>query len=463
MNTIRQVVDESGAIHVLSKKIGAGGQGEVWLAEGGRRIVKLLNHGSDAERLRHQFTLVRRLDLTNLHVAKPIAVLKPPHVGYVADFLGDMVPIKVLMKAPPSDLLRWYIDTGGLRRRLKLLAHAGEALMGLHARGVIYADVSDNNVFVSEPITALESWLIDLDNLSHKSDPRRALYTRGYGAPEVVQGRAGCTSLSDAWAFAVLVWQTLTLSHPFVGDIVDNGEPEEEDNAFAGRLPWVRHSTQDQNFCSSGIQPELVMGGPPKDPKILKIRSESLLLHLARKTFEHGLNNIKARPGVASWVDALHEAADKTIVCSSCKGSFYVSETECPWCGEPCPTIIPIQIVRWQPKDENLSPECGQIVNTVLPMKLPLTNEGVVLTRRVTQGLTGVAGREGHVEIMPVDRGMRIRTLTSLAAWVAPADQTHGKLHDVSSKGRIIPGKGWMIFFEESNKTQRVALIGANA
>jgi hypothetical protein len=209
----------------------------VWLAEGGRSIVKLLRPGADAEVLRRQFAFVRRLDLGGLHVAKPIAVLKKPHVGYVAEFLGDMVSIKTLLEAPSKDLVRWHIDTGSLRRRLRLLAHAGEALLGLHAKGVVYADVSHNNVFVSEPVGAVESWLIDLDNLSHESDPRRAIYTPGYGAPEVVAGTSGCTSLSDAWAFAVLAWHTLTLHHPFIGDLVNDGEPELEDASLRGPPP----------------------------------------------------------------------------------------------------------------------------------------------------------------------------------------------------------------------------------
>lgn len=196
---LNEVTDETGAVHPLERKIGKGGQGVVWLVKGGRRVVKLLERG-DPETLRRQFLFVRRLDLSGLHVAKPLAVLKPPRVGYVAEFLGDMTPIGTLLAPPAKDLMRWHIDTGGLRRRLRLLAHAGEALLGLHGRGVVYGDVSHNNVFVSTPVTAHEAWLIDLDNLAHDSDPRRAIYTPGYGPcgrrPRVAPRRLGAPHAS---------------------------------------------------------------------------------------------------------------------------------------------------------------------------------------------------------------------------------------------------------------------------
>ena len=450
MNTIQQVIDESGAVHTLSKKIGAGGQGEVWLAEGGRRIVKLLNPRSDAEALRRQFAFVRRLDLAGLHVARPIAVLKPPHVGYVAEFLGEMVSIKALMEAPGSELLRWHIGTGGLRRRLRLLSHVGEALLGLHARGVVYADVSHNNVFVSEPVHATEAWLIDLDNLSHESDPRRAIYTPGYGAPEVVAGSAGCTSLSDAWAFAVLVWQTLTLTHPFIGDLVNDGEPEMEEEAFAGRLPWVGHSTDSRNRCSTGLPADLVLAGK--------------LVELARKTFEEGSTDRTRRTRVSDWVDRLHAAADQTVACPECSGTYFVTESTCPWCDEARPSMSPVRIARWQPTDEKVSPKGGRLVEgAVRSIQLPLTREGLVLTRRVTEGITGIGGRAPHVEIAPVDRGVSVRAHPGCTAWVAPVGKAEQERHDVSGRARIIPPNGWMVFFEEPDKPQRVAVIGRSA
>ncbi len=437
---IQRVTDETGAVHTLTRRIGAGGQGEVWLAEGGRRIVKLLDRRGSADAMRRQFAFVRRLDLGGLHVARPIAVLRPPHVGYVAEFLGDMVSIKALIEAPPTGLLQWHIDTGGLRRRLRLLAHAGEALAGLHGRGVVYADVSHNNVFVSEPVAALEAWLIDLDNLSHASDPRRAIYTPGYGAPEIVTGSGGCTTLSDAWAFAVLVWQALTLTHPFVGDLVNDGEPELEERAFAARLPWVGHSTDDSNACSTGLPPDLVMAGR--------------LVDLARRTFEDGLSDRIRRPGVSEWVDRLHAAADQTVRCGECGGTYFVTESCCPWCDEPRSVVVPIRIARWHP-------DKGLIQGAVRIGQLPLTTtEGLVLPRRVTEGLSGPSAREPHVEIKLVDRGMSVRAAPGRDAWVAPISKAHEQRHSVAGRGRIVPAHGWMVFFEEPGQAQRVAVLG---
>lgn len=440
------VIDENGTRHTLTKCIGKGGQGEVWLTEGGRRIVKLHGGPQAPEVTRRQFLFVRRLDLRGLHVARPIAVLAPPAIGYVAEFLGDMMSIRELMGAPANEaLVAWHVRTGGLRRRLRLLAHAGEALLGLHGRGVVYADVSDNNVFVSSPVEAHEAWLIDLDNLAYESDPRRTFYTPGYGAPEVVGRRAGCTTLSDAWAFAVLVWRVLTLGHPFVGDWVDEGEPELEDEAMAGELPWVGCEEDDRNHCSTGLPPDLTVG--------------NLLFGLARRTFESGRTDRMMRPGVAEWVDALHVTADQTLTCPECAATYLVSAPACSWCDAGRAEELPLRLVRWDP-------ERGVVRNAVDLRSVPISTFRTALTRRTTEGLGGLPGRDAHVELTLVDRGVSVRGLDGRPAWVGRLDPESGAavdVHDATARARIVPRRGWVVFFDDPTKPQRVGLLGGAA
>jgi hypothetical protein len=72
-----------------------------------------------------------------------------------------------------------------------------------------------------------------------------------------------------------------------------------------------------------------------------------------------------------------------------------------------------------------------------------------VLSRRVTEGQTGVAGRAPHVELAPVPRGVLVRAAAGCTAWVSPIDNADSERHEVSGRGRIIPSNGWMVFFEE--------------
>ncbi|HYV44234.1 MAG TPA: serine/threonine-protein kinase [Myxococcaceae bacterium] len=435
------LIDESGGRHLVTQCIGRGGQGEAWLTKGGRRIVKLFARARDAEAVRRQLTFVKRLDLSGLHVARPLAILKPPLVGYVAEFLDDMAPLKSLLEAPASGLLRWHLDGGGLRRRLRLLAHAGEALRGLHGQGVVYADVSHHNVFVSRPAGEVEAWLIDLDNLTHESDPSRAIHTPGYGAPEVVAGASGCTTLSDAWSFAVLTWQTLTLTHPFVGDLVNDGDPDLEVKAFAGELPWTGHSTDRSNACAAGLPPEHVLA--------------TRLMELARKTFEDGLRDPKRRPGVSAWVERLHTAADLTVACAGtgCSGTYFVTEPSCPWCGDPLPPIEVVQFQRWAP-DQGLVEGLDRLPH------LPLTAEGLRLSARLTQARSGLEGRAVHVELRRVEKGIKVQARPGFEAWVAPVGRALEERHPVTERGRVVPARGWMVLFEDPHQPQRVAVLG---
>lgn len=404
------VVDENGTRHTLRTCLGAGGQGEAWLTKAGRNVVKILAPGRRAEDLKRRIARVKRADLSDLHVAKPLALLRPPHVGYVAEFLADMHPIANLLRPPQTgSKVGWYRDTGGLRRRLRLLAHTGEALHGLHAKGFSYGDVSHANVFVSAPVQATEAWLIDLDNLTTESDPANNVYTPGFGAPEVVSGRDGATSLSDAWGFAVLTLQTLALVHPFVGDMVEEGEPELEEAAFAGNLPWIDEPADARNRCSRGLDRSIVL-------------SKHLRAHAAA-TFGPGRTDRMQRTSVAKWTETLHVAADRTLLCAACSSTFFEGRGTCPWCQAAAPRIHQVEVRRWEPGKGLVAPlkEAAGIVGT-----LPWSGGAMEISRRITHGETGLAGRRLGLSLEPSPDGVCVRAPAGSVYAVAKASDDAG-------------------------------------
>lgn len=319
------VRDEYGRVLPLIRKIGSGGQAEVWASEGRIAVKRMHSHTPrTARRLRSRIDVVRRLDLDGVPVARPMDLLASPDTGYTMELLEEMVAIQRLA-APPSgaDVLGWYAETGGLRRRLRLLARAADALASLHAKGVVYADPSPANIMVSASARHEEVRLVDVDLLHTESAPLEIGGTPGYAAPELRAERSGVTCSSDAYAFAVITFEVLSLLHPFLGEQVEDGEPEMLQLAYDAKLPWIDHTTDRSNRTPYGM-PRTAVLAPD-------------LITLARRTFQDTVNSPRSRPAVAEWRTALHAAADMTLTCVACPQAYHVRRDECPWCGTPAP------------------------------------------------------------------------------------------------------------------------------
>lgn len=335
--TFIKVEDDFGNRYTLTGKSWEGGQGKVIVDSTGRFVIKLLEHHDNpviTERIRKQIRNVRLMPLSDLPVAKPISILKPPAVGYVMEYLTGMEPLTALID-PPLDvprensdkLIGWYIKTGGLKRRLDLLARLATVLNRLHSKGLAYGDLSPNNVFVSSSLEHTEVYLIDLDNLCYESSSSESfIHTKFFAAPEVFTHVHGIDTLSDAFSLAVIVFETLALGHPLMGDMVVYGDPDLELSAQEGKLPWIFHSSDNTNLSNNVLPKELVF-------------SEGLF-KLLRSTFEDGLVNRKARPGAGQWEKGLHAAARFTITCPTCKWSYFHRSQNCPWCGNRHPDYL---------------------------------------------------------------------------------------------------------------------------
>jgi serine/threonine protein kinase len=349
-----EVCDADGNIHYLQKKpLGQGGQGVVMRTRNPHIAVKLIGtmqldaqsqvpDPKKQEALRRRIEDVRTLPVSHLNLAQPISMLID-HVGYTMRLLNGMVPMRSLIAEPGEKMVgAFYQRTGGVCRRIKLLANTATLLARLHAVPLVYADISPNNVFISGTIDANEVWLIDLDNLDYPCINTPSVYTPSFGAPEVVTGKANVTTLSDCYSFAVLAFYVLAQVHPFIGDYVENGDWGDDDDvdreqlAFQGDVPWIEDCDDDSNWTENGIPRHIVLSPPVRD--------------LFRRTFGAGRKDRTLRPSMTEWADVLRRAADRIVSCKDCGSSFDVTTANCPFCASSsCPTFIHMQVNRWDP------------------------------------------------------------------------------------------------------------------
>lgn len=455
MSKEKFVVDANGVRYELTELLGQGGQGAVYAVRDGRLAVKLVTGcpKRDRERLRNQLTHVRRLPIGDLSLAKPLELLRPPHTGYVMELLTGMVPIQRLFSPPKGESagVEWYLRTGGLRRRLRVLARAAQTLARLHGKGLAYSDPSPANIFISEAPDFAEVWFIDTDNLRYESSPGSlaGVFTRGYGAPELVQGKSGVTTLTDMHAFAVLAFQALTLAHPFIGDFINDGEPELEEQALAGLIPWIDDVNDDCNRATFGVPRKQVLS------KGLSLAFE--------QAFGAGRVTPSERPGAAVWAERLFNAADATIDCPRCRGTFYFTEPRCTWCEAERPTFATASFSLWDP---NLGEDGGFITKPHCSQRrLRTVGHGAVtatcpfvVTRRLAFDYHGPGADEPVVEASLLQDEISFRSLDDKSyPLVSPVS---GRRKVVSARPQTAPLKhdqaSWSLHLGEMDRRHRV-------
>lgn len=332
------VVDSKNSSYEVLEKLGEGSQGVTYLLKDKKHIVKLFNKCFDDNVTKSKINFLMNLGLDKKVFAIPLSQITQPKNGYIAEFASGMIPMSSLkLGTESSNLTEWYLSTGGLLKRYNVLIRLAALLRALHSKGLAYCDLSPNNVFISERPDADNVFLIDLDNLRYKTSIVNNIYTPFYGAPEVISNNAPNTTMSDSYSFAVMAYEMLTLNHPLIGDYVADGEPEKEELALAGKLPWVDHSEDDTNERSTGIPSEKVM--PEK------------LLNLFRKNFETGLNNPMERPSMAEWFDRLNLALNELLKCgnANCNLQYPFNKfKQCSFCGHKPQKVTRIQMRRWE-------------------------------------------------------------------------------------------------------------------
>ncbi len=225
--------------HIL-ERLGAGGMGEVYLAEDqrlGRRVALkfLANHvNADAEA---RDRLIRE--------AQAAALLRSPHIAVTYDLAEHEGSLFIAMEFVEGELLSSRVAGGPLDvgDALDIALQLADALDEAHGRGIVHRDIKSANVMITDRqlVKVLDFGLAkflkapragDLRTLANATAPGLVLGTLNYMAPEQLSG-ATVDHRADLFSTGVVLYEMLTGKLPFpgttLGEIADrvlHHEPE---------------------------------------------------------------------------------------------------------------------------------------------------------------------------------------------------------------------------------------------
>lgn len=201
----------------LSRKLGSGGMGEVWLAERadalyeGKAAIKLLRATGDASRLAGRFVRERQA----------LARLAHPGIARLLDAgIAGSQPYLVLEYVRGRPLME-HAQGLSLVQRVQLALAIGRAVEYAHGRLIVHRDLKPGNVLVSVEgeVKLLDFGIASLLDEEHNEQTSlTGLYGRGltldYAAPEQIAGEHTGVGV-DVFSLGVMLFELLTGERPF--------------------------------------------------------------------------------------------------------------------------------------------------------------------------------------------------------------------------------------------------------
>jgi TolB-like protein len=205
----------------IVSRIGAGGMGEVWLAEDTRLerkvALKLLPavFTQDAER-------VRRF----MQEAKAASALNHPNIITVYDIGESEAGRFIVMELVAGRTLRSVIaEDNTIETLLALGSQMAKALSAAHAAGITHRDIKPDNIMVREDgyVKVLDFGLArllptasseDAATLAQQTTPGMIMGTVAYMSPEQACGQSASPP-SDIFALGIVLYELATGQHPF--------------------------------------------------------------------------------------------------------------------------------------------------------------------------------------------------------------------------------------------------------
>ena len=316
----KPIRDVNGRVYHITSILSRGGQGVVYKTAEDFLIKQ--NTSSDREKYKERYKWLKHRGTKlpkETRIAFPIAIIEEPFVGYVMKEAKGHVPLEDYVNIPEEikNIWDWYfIDTGGITKRLQIGYLLARSLRYLHINGYAYVDISPGNILVSKTQNSIA--IIDSDNIT--SGVYRPLVdgTNYYMAPEIGNRVSIANSVTDTYSYAVLLFKMLTTCHPFIGDDAEEANPEEVQEAVdTGKMPYIGDPNSEENKNSNFDN--------------TKIFLTEELSELFRRMFVDGKLESSRRPTLIEFMRACAHARNAVIQCDQdgCDTEYYYAGKDC--------------------------------------------------------------------------------------------------------------------------------------
>lgn len=319
---IGQTVIINGKSRQLGRRIGKGGEGEIYLLADDKTLaVKVYTVSQLQDRPAKIRALVDgKLAEKAPLVAFPISEVHAKSgvfVGFAMRLVEGYKPLHELY-APGSRKI--HFPRADFRFLVRTASNIARAVASVHRSGCVIGDINHSGILISPQAVVA---LIDAD--SFQVTTRMGQFLCSVGVPEYTPPEFQGKSLAglvrapnhDAFGLAVVIFQLLFMGrHPFVGTVRKGDIPPLHENIRAFKYVYAENR-------------DVGMDQPPGTPDISDFHPA--LAASFDKAFSR--EDANARPSAEDWVEVLDALEHSLVKCQN-NALHYVPKgaSECAWC-----------------------------------------------------------------------------------------------------------------------------------
>ena len=315
------LLGEDGRAIGLGKRIGRGGEGEVYaLASVPGQAAKLYTVADLGEREAKIAAMVAaRLAATSDLVAFPIETLRAKPAAFAGFTMRLVAGHKPLFELYAPGARKVAFPHADYRFLVRTAANVARAVGAVHESGCVIGDINHSGLLVSDEATVA---LIDADSFQFIAGDRRYLCRVGvpeYTPPEL-QGRKLAevvrTVEHDRFGLAIVMFQLLFMGrHPFSG-------------AYSrGEMP-IERAIGEHRFAYSRLR-KVGMTPPPAVPTLADFPTPVAAAFEAA----FGPDGANGRPSPRDWIALMAQLEADLVPCAANPLHHYPKQaSDCPWC-----------------------------------------------------------------------------------------------------------------------------------